>query len=123
MGMSGRHVCGGIENFNKILFFTGKHDTLAASASVTQSVVLELTGIVDYFVTTITPMFLCFRLCVSSDSVPVEVNRRGVPKELTTTKLTNGEVLTAQTKDGTPALKWMDKRPVTLLSTIYDDTR
>ena len=52
----------------------------------------------------------------------VRVNRRGVPKELTTTKLAKGEVLTAQTEDGTLVLKWMDKRPVTLLSTIHDNT-
>ena len=41
---------------------------------------------------------------------------------MTTTKLAKGEVLTAQADHGILAMQWKDKRPVTLLSTIHDDS-
>ena len=121
----------GIENFNNVFcFITGKDDTLPPSGSVTESVVLELAKglenrghhlFCDNYYTGV-PLFSSLRDLGFGACGTVRVNRRGVPKELTTTKLAKGEVLTAQTEDGTLALKWMDKRPVTLLSTIHDDT-
>ena len=121
----------GIENFNNVFcFITGKDNTLPPSASVTESVVLELAKglenrghhlFCDNYYTGV-PLFSSLRDLGFGACGTVRVNRRGVPKELTTTKLAKGEVLTAQTEDGTLALKWMDKRPVTLLSTIHDDT-
>ena len=68
------------------------------------------------------PLFLSLHELGYGACVTVRVNSRGVAKQLTTTKLAKGEVLTVQTEDSTLALKWMDKRPVTLLSTIHDDT-
>ena len=120
----------GIENFNKVVCFLQERMTPYLHLPVSHS---ELcwssqrdwrTGGTIYFVITITPVFFGFRLRELGYGAcgTVRVNRRGVPKELTTTKLAKGEVLTAQTEDGTLALKWMDKRPVTLLSTIHDDT-
>ena len=50
----------------------------------------------------------------------VRTNRRGLPAEMQA-KLKKGDV-TSTTIDGhTIALRWMDKRPVNMLSTIHDD--
>ena len=46
----------------------------------------------------------------------VRLNRRGIPKPFQTAKLRRGEMTSFQ--DG--GVKWMDKRPVTVLSTIHD---
>ena len=48
----------------------------------------------------------------------VRVNRRGIPAILKST-LAKGDVTTAQIDE---SLKWMDKRPVSMLTTIHDDT-
>ena len=50
----------------------------------------------------------------------VRVDRRGVPAEMRKS-LARGEVVTAKTGP-LLALKWMDKRAVTMLSSIHDDT-
>ena len=51
----------------------------------------------------------------------VRMNRRGLPKE-TSAKLKKGETVSAQVDGSMMALKWMDKRPVTMLSAIHDDS-
>ena len=51
----------------------------------------------------------------------VRTNRRGLPKEMNA-KLKKGETLSKQVDGSMMALKWMDKRPVTMLSTIHDDS-
>lgn len=52
----------------------------------------------------------------------VRVNRRGVPACIKAKrKMTKGEVKSVST-DGVLALQWMDKRQVTILSTIHDDS-
>ena len=50
----------------------------------------------------------------------VKVNRRGMPTEIKTAL--KGETVSAQLDGNMMALKWMDKRPVTMLSTIHDDS-
>ena len=45
----------------------------------------------------------------------VRVNRRGVPQSMKS-KLQKGEIISEN------ALKWMDKRPVTMLTTVHDDS-
>ena len=49
----------------------------------------------------------------------VRVNRRGVPSEMQQ-RLQKGEVLSVSAEGPLLALKWMDKRPVTMLSTVHD---
>ncbi|GFO08496.1 PiggyBac transposable element-derived protein 4 [Plakobranchus ocellatus] len=51
----------------------------------------------------------------------VRSNRIGLPKRLMNTKLAKGE-LDYRRKDNMVALKWRDKRDVTMLSTIHDPT-
>ena len=52
----------------------------------------------------------------------VRVDRRGMPIEVKTAKLKKGEMKSAVVEEGMLALKWMDKRPVTMLSTIHDES-
>ena len=51
----------------------------------------------------------------------VRMNRRGVPAEMKTA-LKKGETVSKDVDDSMMALKWMDKRPVVMLSTIHDDS-
>jgi hypothetical protein len=51
----------------------------------------------------------------------VRVNRRGLPPEMKTT-MAKGDTISAQVDDSMMALKWMDKRPVSMLSTIHDNS-
>ena len=114
-----------------ILYASGKDDTLPASSSVTESVVLELAKGLEnrghnlycdnnYY--TSIPLFSSLQRLGFGACGTVRSNRRGVPKEVTTTKLAKGEVLTAQADHGILAMQWKDKRAVTLLSTIHDDS-
>ena len=50
----------------------------------------------------------------------VRANRRGMPADITAAKLKKGEVTSAEVEKGMLALKWVDKRPVNMLSTIHD---
>ncbi len=45
-----------------------------------------------------------------------------MPKSLAAAKLKKGEVMTSEVEKGMLALKWMDKRQVTMLSTIHGDS-
>ena len=51
----------------------------------------------------------------------VRLNRRGLPKEVKAT-LKKGEMVSKQMDSSMLALKWVDKRAVTMLSTIHDDS-
>ena len=51
----------------------------------------------------------------------VRVNRRGVPTEMKAA-LKKGETTSTQIDSSMMVLKWMDKRPVVMLSTIHDDS-
>jgi len=53
----------------------------------------------------------------------VRINRRGMPKQVTAAKLKKGEMTSSEVKNGMLALKWQDKRPVNMLSTIHDNSR
>ena len=50
----------------------------------------------------------------------VRVNRRGLPPDMKAT-LAKGDTTLVQVDESMMALKWMDKRPVCMLSTIHDD--
>ena len=50
----------------------------------------------------------------------VRVNRRGLPAAMKAT-LAKGDTTSALIDETMMALKWMDKRPVCMLSTIHDD--
>ena len=51
----------------------------------------------------------------------VRTNRRGLPPEMSA-KLKKGDITSATINDHILALKWMDKRPVNMLSTVHDDS-
>ena len=51
----------------------------------------------------------------------VRINRRGLPPEMKAT-LAKGDVTATHVDDSMMALKWMDKRPVSMLSTIHNDS-
>lgn len=51
----------------------------------------------------------------------VRVDRRGVPHEMRCT-VRKGDVVTAAVDESVTALKWMDKRPVVMLSSIHDSS-
>ena len=51
----------------------------------------------------------------------VHINRRGLPAEIKAT-LSKGDIISALVDETMMALKWMDKRPVSMLTTIHDDT-
>ena len=51
----------------------------------------------------------------------VSTNRRGVPEEIKA-KLQKGEVVSKMIDNDVMALKWMDKRPVAMLTTVHDDS-
>jgi len=53
----------------------------------------------------------------------VRINRRGMPKQVTAAKLKKGEMTSSEVKKCMLALKWQDKRPVNMLSTIHDNSR
>lgn len=51
----------------------------------------------------------------------VRINRRGLPAEMKE-NLAKGDVNSVMVDDSMMALKWMDKRPVSMLSTIHDNS-
>ena len=51
----------------------------------------------------------------------VRTNRHGVPEEIKA-KLQKGEIVSKMIDDDVMALKWMDKCPVAMLTTVYDDS-
>ena len=51
----------------------------------------------------------------------VRINRRGLPPAMKA-NLSRGHVSASITDESMMALKWMDKRPVTMLSTIHDES-
>ena len=51
----------------------------------------------------------------------VRVNLRGLPPEIKVT-LAKGDMTCMQVDESMMALKWMDKRPVSMLSTIHDNS-
>ena len=51
----------------------------------------------------------------------VRINRRGLPVEMKAT-LARGDITSAYVDESMMALKWMDKRPVSMLTTIHNDS-
>ena len=51
----------------------------------------------------------------------VRTNQRGVPSEMKA-KLQKGEVVTEMVDDKLMALKWQDKRPVVMPTTVHDNS-
>ena len=49
-------------------------------------------------------------------------NRRRMPKAVVAAKLKKGEVTSSEVEKGMLALRWIDKRAVTMLSTLHDDS-
>lgn len=48
-------------------------------------------------------------------------NRRGLPKNIVSLKLKKGEIKGAMNKNGVKVIKWVDKRPLLMISTRKED--
>ena len=66
-------------------------------------------------------LFHCMRRLGFGACGTVRINRRGVPEEIKA-KLQKGEIVSKMIDEDTMALKWMDKRPVAMLTTVHDDS-
>ena len=109
--------------------YTGKLDQQDTSLPLSMRVVLslcsdlKLKGYHVYFDNFYTSPDLCRRLLENGfgSCGTVRTNRRGIPKTFREKKLKKGEVTTYN--DGQIlGLKWMDKRPVAVLTTIHDNS-
>ena len=108
--------------------YTGRAEKQGDFPPTTQ-VVLDLTedihykGYNFYFDNYYTSPLLCKTLYDygSGSCGTVRTTRKGIPKEFRDKKLSKGEITTYSDLPIT-GIKWMDKRPVSLLSTIHDDS-
>ena len=109
--------------------YTGKEESKELTTPLAEHVVLDLlVGLENrghhvYFDNYYTSIPLSMKLSDLGfgSCGTVRINRKGIPKDFQTCKLKKGEVVTFC--DGTVSgLKWMDKRPVSMLSTIHDDS-
>ena len=100
--------------------YTGKEES--NGIPVTAKVVLELTKHF-YFDNFYTSPYLCKKLFKlgSGSCGTVRTNRKGIPIDFKNKKLQKGEMTTYQ-DDEVTGIKWMDRRPVAMLSTIHDDS-
>ena len=95
---------------------------------VTQAVVLSLVesfhhkGHHLYMDNLYTSPTLFAILSASGACGTLRTNRKGVPHSIKTSKLSKGDVVTASTEGDMLFLKWKDKREVSLLTTIHDDS-
>ena len=109
---------------------TRKDDSLDSSNGVTHGVVLKLVEGLEYKghhlycnnYYTSPVLFSSLHTLGFGACGTVRMDRRGMPKEVTTAKLKKGEVKSAEVEEGMLALKWMDKRQINMLSTIHDDS-
>lgn len=107
--------------------YTGKEES--DGLPITAKVVLNLTkdlsnkGYLTFISTTFTQVLTCAELFKlgSGSCGTVRTNRKGIPIDFKNKKLQKGEMTTYQ-DDEVTGIKWMDKRPVAMLSTIHDDS-
>ena len=113
-----------------ILCHTGKDTSLDDSSGVTHALVLKLLeGLehrghhvyMDNYYTSPTHFTSLLRLGFGACGT-VRINRQGMPTEVTTAKLKKGEMTSSEVQKGILPLKWQDKWPVVMLSTIHDDS-
>ena len=107
----------------------GKDDSLAkADGGMTHAVVMKMVeGIegrghhvyVDNFYTS-PQLFSDLRLSGCGACGTVRLNRRGLPKSLKQQPVKKGEMKAVQLDSSLLAVKWCDKRVVTVLTTIHD---
>lgn len=110
-----------------VIIYTGKDDEKSGSGHG-YDVVLKLTKnlleegrtlVADNFYTSTTlaaellkkKTFLCGT---------VRINRKGLPKTFVSTKLKKGQIIGCMNLKGVKIIKWMDKRPVTMLTTVKE---
>lgn len=109
----------------------GRDDSLSStSMSVTESIVVKLAeGLehlghhlyCDNFYTSPNLFLILQRLGIGACGT-VRVNRKGIPATIKSKdKMKKGEITTDLIESGL-VIKWMDKRPVTVLTNIHDDT-
>lgn len=110
-----------------IIVYTGKDDE-KSGAGHGHDIVLRLTNnlleegrtlIADNFYTSVT---LAEELLKKNTLIcgTVRNNRKGLPKTFISTKLKKGQVIGTMNKKGVKIIKWMDKRPVTMLTTVKE---
>ena len=112
------------------IFCTGKDNSLDDSNGVTHAVVLKLVEGLEmkghhlycdnYYSSP--SLFSCLQQLGFGACGTVRCNRQRMPLEISSAKLQKGEVVTSVVQEGMTALKWRDKRQVTMLSTIHDTT-
>ena len=107
---------------------TGKDDSLDDSNGVTHGVVLKLLeGLenkghhvyCDNYYTSPTLFSSLLQLGFGACGT-VRLDGRRMPQAISDAKLNKGEVFSCEVETGMQALKWRDKRHVTMLSTIHD---
>ena len=114
--------------------YTGKEEGANYDLGLPHRVVLELTdddwlqhkgyiAFTDNYYTS-PALFTDLQLRGLEACGTVKINRRGLPESICTVHLQKGEVHSVHTSDDGSilALKWRDKRDVTLLSTFHDDS-
>ena len=112
------------------MFFTGKDDSLGSeNVGVTHAVVMKLVDPIkdrghhvymDNFYTS-PQVFADLRANGFGACGTLRLNRRGLPPAIHQ-KVRKGEKATIRLDTSMLAIKWMDKRPVTVLTTIHDDS-
>ena len=112
------------------MFFTGKDDSLGSeNVGVTHAVVMKLVDPIkdrghhvymDNFYTS-PQVFADLHANGFGACSTLRLNRRGLPPAIHQ-KVRKGEKATIRLHTSMLAIKWMDKRPVTVLTTIHDDS-
>ena len=109
---------------------TGKDEVMDGARGMTHAVVLKLVeGLeqkghhlyVDNWYTS-PALFLDLGARGSGACGTVRINRKGLPDEITSGKMKKGDVTAVKMTGGMMALKWRDKRQVTMLSTLHNDS-
>ena len=110
--------------------YTGKDSSLDDRHGVTHAVVLKLVEGLEnkchhvycdnYYSSP--NLFSALRHLGFGACGTVRVDRQRMPQVIADTKLKKGEVISCEVEKGMVALKWKDKRQVTVLSTIHDNS-
>lgn len=108
--------------------YTGKDDLLDNSNGLTPGVVLKLLEGVenkghhvycDNYYTSRYPLLILLELGFGACGT-MRLDRWRMPQALSDAKLYKGEVFSCEVEKSMQALKWRDKRYITMLSTIHD---
>ena len=114
-----------------ILYHTGKDTSLDDSSGVTHGVVLKLLEgfehrghhvYMDNYYTSPTFLPHCYSLGLEHVVLCASTGKE-CPRRSWQQSLKKGEMTSSEVQKGILALKWQDKQPVVMLSTIHDNSR